>query len=173
MLVKGFNGLSLTTPACHPGSTVLMAEFHLDTDISPLFPYINAVVEGAKLHESPSCVIFALKKIEHSMYPDRVCAGPFVDREQAEKHVQGLIDFLNDLESRRDSIEPSFDAYRPPVSVLEILKLLPRTNCKKCGAATCMAFASALSKGELQLHLCSELQDKDAESYARLEALLR
>ena len=28
------------------------------------------------------------------------------------------------------------------VGVMEIYKLLPKTNCKKCGLATCMAFAA-------------------------------
>jgi CO dehydrogenase/acetyl-CoA synthase gamma subunit (corrinoid Fe-S protein) len=31
--------------------------------------------------------------------------------------------------------------------VLEILKLLPRTNCRECGEPTCMVFAARAAEG--------------------------
>ena len=31
---------------------------------------------------------------------------------------------------------------------IQIFKLLPGTNCKKCGAATCLAFAMNLASGK-------------------------
>ena len=37
---------------------------------------------------------------------------------------------------------------------MEILKLLPMTNCKACGYATCMAYAAALREGEISLNDC-------------------
>lgn len=43
---------------------------------------------------------------------------------------------------------------------LEIYKLLPKTNCKKCGFPTCMAFAVAVFKGEKKLADCPHL-DRD------------
>jgi len=172
MLVSEYKDLSLATPDCHPESSVWRAEFRLDADVSHLFPYINAVVEGARLHESHCCILFALQKVNYSIYPDRVVAAPFADREQALERIQGLIDFLNDLENRRSSIEPRCDTCQPPVSVLEIFKLLPRTNCKECGLSTCMAFANALSKRELRLDLCPALHDAGSENLAKLRAML-
>lgn len=40
------------------------------------------------------------------------------------------------------------------LNVVEILKHLPKTNCKECGEATCMAFAAKLAKKEVELKAC-------------------
>lgn len=42
---------------------------------------------------------------------------------------------------------------------LDIYKLLPKSNCKACGAATCLAFAAAVIKGEKRISACSQLPD--------------
>lgn len=43
---------------------------------------------------------------------------------------------------------------------LNIYKLLPKSNCKLCGAATCLAFAAAIIKGQKRLRECPHL-DRD------------
>lgn len=40
---------------------------------------------------------------------------------------------------------------------LEILKFLPKTNCQKCGYASCLAFAFALASGAADPKRCPEL----------------
>lgn len=40
---------------------------------------------------------------------------------------------------------------------LEILKFLPKTNCKKCGYPSCLAFAFALASGASEPSRCPEL----------------
>ncbi len=40
------------------------------------------------------------------------------------------------------------------LSGLEIYKLLPRTNCRKCGHSTCLAFAMSLAKKQVELDKC-------------------
>jgi acetyl-CoA decarbonylase/synthase complex subunit gamma len=41
-----------------------------------------------------------------------------------------------------------------PLSGLDIYKLLPKTNCKQCGFATCLAFAMALAKKTVDIDKC-------------------
>ncbi|HWQ41420.1 MAG TPA: (Fe-S)-binding protein, partial [Desulfosporosinus sp.] len=41
---------------------------------------------------------------------------------------------------------------------LEIYKLLPKSNCKQCGVATCLAFAAAVIKGEKRLDQCPHME---------------
>lgn len=53
------------------------------------------------------------------------------------------------------------------LNVLEILKHLPRTNCKECGEPTCMAFASKLLKKETTLQSCPPLFTPEYESKRR------
>ena len=37
---------------------------------------------------------------------------------------------------------------------LDIFKLLPKTNCKKCGMPTCLAFAMQLAQKRAELDAC-------------------
>lgn len=39
-------------------------------------------------------------------------------------------------------------------NLMEILKILPKTNCRQCDEKTCMAFAAAVFKGEKALSMC-------------------
>jgi acetyl-CoA decarbonylase/synthase complex subunit gamma len=55
------------------------------------------------------------------------------------------------------------------VTAMEVYKLLPQTNCEKCGEASCMAFATKLSDKEIDLSLCTELSD---EGFKKLDDLL-
>lgn len=45
------------------------------------------------------------------------------------------------------------------VSPLEVHKLLPRTNCRKCGHASCMAFAVKLVSGKAYLEDCPTINE--------------
>ncbi|MFP4655831.1 MAG: (Fe-S)-binding protein [Methanohalobium sp.] len=58
-------------------------------------------------------------------------------------------------------------------NAMEIYQLLPKTNCKKCGKSTCMAFATALLSGELKLDDCPEiLEDKYSDNYEKLSEIV-
>lgn len=43
---------------------------------------------------------------------------------------------------------------------VEIFKLLPKTNCKKCGHPTCLAFAMKLAQRQATLDLCPDVSDE-------------
>ncbi|MHC4597504.1 MAG: acetyl-CoA decarbonylase/synthase complex subunit gamma [Planctomycetota bacterium] len=49
---------------------------------------------------------------------------------------------------------------------LQIYKLLPKTNCKKCGFPTCLAFAMALGQKKVELAKCPDVSE---EAKAELE----
>ncbi|MBW1975312.1 MAG: Fe-S cluster protein, partial [Deltaproteobacteria bacterium] len=42
------------------------------------------------------------------------------------------------------------------------LKHLPKTNCKKCKAPTCMVFAAQLAEGAKNVKDCPELSEDNA-----------
>jgi len=46
------------------------------------------------------------------------------------------------------------------LSGLEIYKLLPKTNCKKCGFPTCLAFAMALAQKKTSLDKCPDVTEE-------------
>jgi acetyl-CoA decarbonylase/synthase complex subunit gamma len=52
------------------------------------------------------------------------------------------------------------------LSGIEIFKMLPKTNCGKCGVPTCLAFAMSLAAGKAELSACLLVS---AEAKAKLE----
>ncbi|MBL7154078.1 MAG: acetyl-CoA decarbonylase/synthase complex subunit gamma, partial [Phycisphaerae bacterium] len=53
---------------------------------------------------------------------------------------------------------------------LDIFKLLPKTNCKKCGMPTCLAFAMALAQKRAKLDDCPDVSDEAKEKLAAAAA---
>ena len=53
---------------------------------------------------------------------------------------------------------------------LEIFKHLPKTNCKKCGFPTCLAFAMALANGKTSLDNCPDVSDVAKEALSSAAA---
>jgi ArsR family metal-binding transcriptional regulator len=55
-------------------------------------------------------------------------------------------------------IKPSLESFRKPL-ILEVLKLLPQSNCQQCGQPACMVFAILVSDGAKGPEGCPVLQD--------------
>ena len=53
---------------------------------------------------------------------------------------------------------------------LEIFKLLPKTNCKKCGMPTCLAFAMALAQKRAKLEDCPDVSQEAKDKLAAAAA---
>lgn len=59
------------------------------------------------------------------------------------------------------------------LSPIDVYKLLPRTNCKQCGEANCMAFAAKLVNREVSIEDCPPILEKKHEKeYKKLKDLL-
>ena len=162
MLIKGYSEFSLSRAGILAGG-MLGAYFRLDTNVSQLFPYINATFKDAKFYDKPDYVQFIIDGIQCNLYPIDVTAAPFTDRNQALAFAKRLIGFLNDIYVKKDSIKPDFKKISP-VSVFDIFKLLPQNNCKECGYTTCMAFAAAISKSETTPDKCPDFRNPISES---------
>jgi len=68
----------------------------------------------------------------------------------------------------RAEIEPRFEG-APKPSIIEILRLLPKTNCHKCGQPRCMVFAAQAADGGRGPGDCPQLV---GENKSKLEAYL-
>lgn len=62
----------------------------------------------------------------------------------------------------------------PVSNFMELYKFLPKTNCKKCGQPTCMAFALALLQGKVKVDDCTPLveESKYKENRETLKEML-
>lgn len=140
----------------NPGSKIWSASFRLDQEVRHLFPYINATLDDALYYERPEHVRFTFNGYLCFLYPDLVAAHFFETKTAAKDFIAGLIDFLNDMEAQKKNIRPNYDQIKS-IPIIDILKILPKTNCRKCGYLTCMAFAAAIMKGKAATDECPGL----------------
>jgi ArsR family metal-binding transcriptional regulator len=107
-----------------------------------------------------------------TMYPDKVYITQVQDTAEGVIMLDALAELVNKVWARREQIVPSTMARRGP-RMLDVWKLLPRHNCKRCGLPTCMAFAVGMLLGTAKLGNCTPLARPDAAGQrAALVALL-
>ncbi len=56
------------------------------------------------------------------------------------------------------------------LSGVQIFKLLPKTNCKKCGFPTCLAFAMKLAQGGVDLSACPDVSEEAKKTLGEASA---
>lgn len=144
-------------------SKIWSIAFKLDQDVRHLFPYINAVLDEALCYEKPEHVRFLFNGYRCFLYPDSAAAHLFESKIAAKSFIVSLIDFLNDLYNNKESIQPNYCLIKQ-VPIIDILKILPKTNCQKCGYPTCMAFAAAINKGWVVIDKCPSLASPISEN---------
>ncbi|MBT8341129.1 MAG: hypothetical protein KJP07_14020 [Desulfatitalea sp.] len=159
--------LFCTGPAANSGfdnhCSTHSARFDLDKDLSPLFPYINAVAEQADYYEKPVYIRFLLNNRLCAFYPRQGAFTPIRDMAEAMAFLPQLLGFITDVAKHRAAITPNQKKFKP-VSALDIYRLLPGSNCRLCGYATCMAFAAALSRQRTSMLKCPQLTSPMAET---------
>jgi ArsR family metal-binding transcriptional regulator len=155
VLIDGYE-IDLYCPACDPGAEVWAATVTTVVELSELMPYVNAVVE--KGDYTPSVPALIWREGAHKVFlkARQLGMSNLSDRAHAESKVAGLVQFLNETWDERESITPDFSTRSKP-KVLEVFKLLPRTNCGECGVPSCMAYAAALAEGDKSLDDCPPL----------------
>lgn len=144
-------------------ANVWSLSFRPDQDLAFLFPFINGAVDDALWYERPDHVRFLFAGRRCVLYSGLAVAGFFDSRASALAFIGHLMDFLNGLDMGKKEIRPNYNRIRH-VLVLDILKLLPGTNCRECGFPTCMALAAAVARGRATADKCPELTRPMSES---------
>jgi ArsR family metal-binding transcriptional regulator len=156
------------TPPCDPGAERYSAVAHLTQSIAEILPYLNATLAGANY--MPTAEALTWKRAGHlvAFHADRVAVSNVADREEAMRELDRMIDLVNRTWERKAEITPDYQGQKRPPP-MAIYQLMPQTNCRECGAATCMAFAFGLIQGKCSLAACPALT---REQRATLETLL-
>jgi len=91
-----------------------------------------------------------------TIYSQEIAINIVKDTAEADNILEWLKQEINETWKRRDQIKPSFWVAQKP-GILNILKLLPKTNCKECGQPTCMVFALLVTEGKKGPEDCPQL----------------
>lgn len=155
MLIENYD-LEVFTPPCEPGAERFAAKALLTVDITRALPYLNATLRGAVYHQGANALTW--KKAGHNIafHPYEIATSNVQDRVEAEKEIRGLVDLVNRTWERRTEITPDFTTRQRPTP-MAIYQLLPQTNCKACGEATCWIFALKLALSQKNLVACPPL----------------
>jgi ArsR family metal-binding transcriptional regulator len=129
---------------------------------------LNAVLGGFEYIADPPSVTFKAQGKLITVHGCRIAVNALKDEHEARKIIEWLKREINDAWQNRERIVPSFKS-APRPQLIEILKLLPRTNCRRCGEPTCMVFAARLVEGAKGVLACPELK---RESLKKLDTYL-
>lgn len=163
--------LELCDPACLPGSSFWAAKAHFPDDVSEVMPYLNAVLDRPLYSGDKKFIIWKDGDRKYALRPNELAVNLILDREQGREMVEHGVAMINGIWERRGEITPDHTKKTPP-KVLDILRLLPHTNCGDCGLASCMAFAAELVAGNLCLENCPPLLEEEmAEALEKLKEL--
>ncbi len=162
MLLKSYRK-EIFRPECNPSFQSLHCIAHLDQDISAVFPYINAELRAHNYSEKPPSVTFKMHGKLVTLHPREIAVNALKDEEEADRILEWFKEQINEIWARHDEIEPVHHTLPQP-KVIEILKLLPKTNCGHCGLPTCMVFATQVAEGGRDLDDCPELSDEARKS---------
>ncbi len=155
MLLKGYS-LETFKSKCNSEAKGVHCFAHLDNDISEVLPFLNTVLGGhVYTKEPPSLMVKNYGKLI-TFYAKKIAVNALSDKEEAEKIVAGLQGVINDTWEKRNEIEPSTESMQQPV-LIDVLKLLPKTNCRECGEPTCMVFATRVIEGSMDQNDCPPL----------------
>jgi len=149
-------------PECNPSFQSLHCLARLEQDIAEVLPYLNAVLGGDEYYSDPPAVTFRTQGKLITVQPRQIAINALKDEEEADKILEWLKREINETWEKRNEIAPSYES-APKPKLLEILKLLPKTNCRECGEPTCMVFAARVAEGAKGLDSCSPLKEEDAK----------
>jgi len=155
MLLQSYR-LEIFNSECNPGAMSVHCFAHLDQDVSCALPYLNTVLGGFTYIQDPPSVTFRVQGKLLTVHGRRIAINALRDAAEAQKIVEWLKGEINAAWDNRAEIDPRYSSTSRP-QLFAILKKLPRTNCRACGEATCMVFASKMAEGVKEAVDCPPL----------------
>ncbi len=163
MLLKTYEK-EIFRPKCNPSFQSLHCIAHLEEDIHEVLPYLNTVLGGETYTKDPPSVTFKAHGKLITVHSEKIAINALRDEQEADTIIKWLKREINEAWEGRAEIKPSFHgASHSRPQILEILKLLPKTNCGDCAQKTCMVFASLVADGAKGSENCPSI-NKDSKA---------
>ena len=165
--------LTKTLPClADPGKIIVIAQPSRNLD--GVLPLVAAVAPNI-ISFNPNAGTLTLRRQPGfiTFYPDKVVIIQVKDTDEGLELLSAIRDLVNQCWDRRDTIQPATAARRAP-RPLDVWTLLPQSNCKRCGEATCMAFAFLLLQQKRAVEECPVIASDPAlaDRRAQLMALV-
>jgi len=155
-----------STRAClaEPGKIVVIGEPSIE--LNYILPYLANLPGVLGYKPDIPVLTFRRKPGFMTIYSDEVIFTQVLDNETGQQLFDSLVQAINATWSRKDELQPVTEI-RKPTRHLDLYELLPKTNCKKCGELTCLAFASKLFIREVDPEACLPLFEDEGHMEKR------
>ena len=161
--------IKLVEAGCAPGSARYGAVLNLNQDISPVLPYLNAVMDNPRYDHDNQILILREAEQAYAIRPYEIRIARADNWSEAQEIAAETVEMINRVWQDRESITPRYSERKMP-AVIDIFKLLPKTNCKDCSYPTCLAFAADLCQGKVFPENCPPLSGEGKEKILALFA---
>ncbi len=164
--------LTKTLPClAQPGKIIVIGK--PARSLADVLPYLAALPDVIAFNPEADTLTFRRPHGFLTLYADKIYITQVNDTEEGLELLAMLKDAINATWEHREKLVAVTQRRRAP-RPLDVYTLLPQTNCKQCGEATCMAFAFALLQRNRDLSECLPLFDDGVftDQRAALEALL-
>ena len=142
-------------------------------EIQEVFPYLNTVLKGCIYNHPANTLTIRKDQKLITLHVLHITLAKIEDEKEAEEILRWLKDLINETYENRAKVEPNY-SMAAELKALDIFKLLPGTNCKRCGEPSCLAFAVKLVGRDIEITKCDPLfSEKYQEKQKVLVELLQ
>jgi len=154
MLLNSYKIARVLPCLADPEKIRVIAE--ISDEIHEVFPYLNAILKGC-IFNHPALTLTIKKDGKlFTLHAHHITLAKIEDEKEAEEILRWLKDLINETYEKRDQVEPNY-SMAAELKALDIFKLLPGTNCKRCGEPSCLAFAVKLVGRDIEITKCDPL----------------
>ena len=150
---------SITPCLAYPEKIKIIA--NASVDLKEVMSYVGSALKGktGKLvyNQNMSVLSFTLEGHRYTIHAKKVAITTLENVEQARACLDWIQQQINECQQKMEEISPLTESTKS-LTPFDLFKYTPQTNCRECGEATCLAFASKLSKERINLSKCSVLQ---------------
>lgn len=150
--------LEILKSKCQASAIGVHCFAHLKQDVTEALPYLNTVLGGFEYLKDPPSVTFRAQGKLITVHGKKIAVNALKDEKEARKIVEWMKNEINAAWDQKDTIEPSCTGMPKP-GIFEILKILPKTNCRECNEPTCLVFATKVAEGAKGSVDCPRMDD--------------
>jgi len=160
--------LTKTLPClAEPGRIIIIGQPNRPLD--EVIPYLATLPGVIAYNPETSTLTFRRPHGFMTLHAEKVYITQVVDSTEGLQLFEALKEAVNAVWERREELVAVMKPKSAPRH-LDVWSLLPQTNCRQCGEATCLAFAALLIQHKHALEECLPLQ-RDAAFIERRMAL--
>jgi len=153
------SGIALTrTYPCLAEPGKIIVDGKPARSLAEVIPYLASLPGVISYNPNAPTLTFRRQPGFLTVYANRVTITQIRDTEEGMALLAALTEAINATWENREELTAVTQPRRRP-RPLDIFALLPQTNCKQCGEATCMAFAFGLIQQNHTIDECPTLTE--------------